>query len=281
MVRNYVKKTDRGTFSREIMRTAKPNKELPVLLILDNHASHCSTQVIDFARENHITLLSFPPHCSHEMQPLDKTVYGPFQKFYDNAVDLWVRKPENVGKQMSIHSVPQMVSYAYPKAFTIANITSGFRATGIFPMDPNIFPEDRFLPSYSTDRPAPSNPSASVTTTPPNDHPPAIILSSSIPPSSTLSNGQPSTPNNKIHSTLVSPKDIRPLQKVGERKAGARKRKVTKMSSSSTLLILTNAISINIMNNNVINNITTILHLMEHLYTFETFDPGPGHKVTS
>ncbi|RUS68418.1 hypothetical protein EGW08_023820 [Elysia chlorotica] len=128
-----------------------------------------------------------------------------------------------------------MVSYAYPKAFTIANITSGFRATGIFPMDPNIFPEDRFLPSYSTDRPAPSNPSASVTTTPPNDHPPAIILSSSIPPSSTLSNGQPSTPNNKIHSTLVSPKDIRPLQKVGERKAGARKRKAVK----STILTLT------------------------------------------
>ena len=150
-----------GKVCEHFVKHARPTQEYPVLLILDNHASHCSAEVIDLAKEQNITLLSFPPHCSHEIQPLDKTVYGPFQKFYDQAVDLWVKAPENVGKQMSIHSVPKIISYAFPKAFTMGNITSGFRSTGIYPMDPNIFTEDRFAPTFSTDRPTPS-PSSSA-----------------------------------------------------------------------------------------------------------------------
>ena len=52
-------------------------KENPTLLLLDNHASHLSVQVIDMAVNNGVTMLSFPLHCSHKMQPLDVTVYGP------------------------------------------------------------------------------------------------------------------------------------------------------------------------------------------------------------
>ncbi|GFN97112.1 tigger transposable element-derived protein [Plakobranchus ocellatus] len=142
-------------FLQHFERHAKPTASRPVLLILDNHASHCSEAVITFCKENHITLLSFPPHCSHEMKPLDVSVYGPFQNFYDYAIEKWCKDPQNAGKQMSIHSVPQMVSYAFPKAFTPTNIMAGFRATGIFPMDRNIFPDNKFLPTYSTDKPEP------------------------------------------------------------------------------------------------------------------------------
>ena len=61
-------------FIKHFVKHARPTQEYPVLLILDNHASHCSAEVIDLAKEQNITLLSFPPHCSHEMQPLDRTV---------------------------------------------------------------------------------------------------------------------------------------------------------------------------------------------------------------
>ncbi|GFS07144.1 purple acid phosphatase [Elysia marginata] len=73
-------------FIKHFVKHARATQEYPVLLILDNHASHCSAEVIDLAKEPNITLLSFPSHCTHEMQPLHKTVYGPFQKFYDQAV---------------------------------------------------------------------------------------------------------------------------------------------------------------------------------------------------
>lgn len=44
---------------------SNPTKENPVLLILDNHGSHISLQTYKFCRENHIVMLSLPPHTSH------------------------------------------------------------------------------------------------------------------------------------------------------------------------------------------------------------------------
>lgn len=47
----------------------KPTEQNPALLILDNHASHVNLHVIEFARQNFIKILTFPPHCSHRLQP--------------------------------------------------------------------------------------------------------------------------------------------------------------------------------------------------------------------
>ncbi|GFO09148.1 transposase [Plakobranchus ocellatus] len=193
---------------------AKPSAESPVLLILDNHASHVSSEVIQFCKMNNITLLSFPPHRSHEIQPLDKSVYGPFQTFYYQSVDLWCKDPLNAGKQMSIHTIPLMVSYAFPKAFTPNNIIAGFRSIGIYPLDPNVFPDHKFAPTYSTDHPLLAQEQATLPNGPDQD----------INPSA-----NPTSP------TLLSPTDIRPLTRVGVRKEGIRKRKAVK----STILTLT------------------------------------------
>ncbi|KAB0790545.1 hypothetical protein PPYR_15056, partial [Photinus pyralis] len=46
-----------------------------ILLLLDNHETHVSLNAILYAREHGIVLLSFPPHCTHKIQPLDKAVY--------------------------------------------------------------------------------------------------------------------------------------------------------------------------------------------------------------
>lgn len=40
-----------------------------ILLVLDNHSSHIHINTLDYCKENGITLLSFPPHCSHKLQP--------------------------------------------------------------------------------------------------------------------------------------------------------------------------------------------------------------------
>ena len=69
-------------YLKHFHKYARPSKELPVLLLLDNHASHVSLAVINYCKENDIVLLSFPPHCSHELQPLDKTVYGPLKTLF-------------------------------------------------------------------------------------------------------------------------------------------------------------------------------------------------------
>lgn len=45
-----------------------------VLLILDNQESHVSIDAINFFRNNGITFLTIPPHCSIKTQPLDIAV---------------------------------------------------------------------------------------------------------------------------------------------------------------------------------------------------------------
>lgn len=72
-------------------RYSNPTKENPVLLVLDGHASHKDLDVIEFARKNHIHMLSTPPHTTHKLQPLDRTFMKPFKSAYNDACDLWMR----------------------------------------------------------------------------------------------------------------------------------------------------------------------------------------------
>ena len=63
-----------------------------------------------------------------------------------------MRQKENAGKSMTIHVIPKIVAYAFPKAMTPSNIMSGFKATGIFPFDKNVISSDQFMSAYSTDK---------------------------------------------------------------------------------------------------------------------------------
>ena len=47
---------------------------IPILLIMDNHETHMSLAAVDLAKANEIVLLTIPPHTSHRLQPLDRTV---------------------------------------------------------------------------------------------------------------------------------------------------------------------------------------------------------------
>uniref|UniRef100_A0A0K8VHQ6 DDE-1 domain-containing protein n=1 Tax=Bactrocera latifrons TaxID=174628 RepID=A0A0K8VHQ6_BACLA len=77
--------------------------ENPILIPFDNHASHCSLESINYCAEVGIILLSFPPHTSHRLQPLDVSVFGPFKQFCRKAfIDFLTTNP---GKQISIYDI--------------------------------------------------------------------------------------------------------------------------------------------------------------------------------
>ena len=59
----------------------------PAPLLMDNNDSHCSLGVADIARENGLTIITFPPHCSHMIKPLNVSVYVPVKKHYNAAVN--------------------------------------------------------------------------------------------------------------------------------------------------------------------------------------------------
>ena len=84
------------------------SRENPILLMLGNHDSHLSFNVIESARENGIHIVTFPPHCSHKLQPLDISVYGPLKSAYKNEWNI-----SNPGKRVTIFDLPTIFNNAY------------------------------------------------------------------------------------------------------------------------------------------------------------------------
>lgn len=64
---------------------SKASKTSPALLIMDNHEAHISIRAVKLAKDSGVLLLTLPPHTSHRLQPLDKTVYGPLKHYYNDA----------------------------------------------------------------------------------------------------------------------------------------------------------------------------------------------------
>ena len=116
---------------------------------MDNHESHISLAAIDLAKKMGVVLLTIPPRAIHRLQPLDKSVYGPLKAAYNRALDQWMR--ENPGKVVNIYHIPALAAEAQLISITQANILSGFRSTGINPINQDIFSEADYAPSQPTD----------------------------------------------------------------------------------------------------------------------------------
>ena len=138
-------------FIKHFIKHTRASIDKPVLLLLDNHQSHVNFYVISWCKDNGVILLSFPPHCSHKLQPLDRTVFGPFKKYLATAQSNWMRN--HPGKTMNIYDIPLIVGEALPRAVTPSNIIAGFKVCGISPFNSEIFQECDFQPSSLTDRP--------------------------------------------------------------------------------------------------------------------------------
>ncbi|XP_054737156.1 uncharacterized protein LOC129243836 [Anastrepha obliqua] len=95
---------------------------------------------INFCRDNGIVMLSFPPHTSHRLQPLDVSIFGPFKQlgrksFKDFTVS-------NIGEQITISDV--VTNHPFQRLLSSENMLKGFKSTGIYPFNSQIFSEDMF-----------------------------------------------------------------------------------------------------------------------------------------
>lgn len=133
---------------KHFAKYAKPSKQNKVLLLLDGHTSHKSLDALLYAKENGIILFCFPPHCTHRLQPLDVSFFGPLNAYYNQELTNWLKN--NPGRVVTHFQVASLFNAAYIKAATIPNALSGFSATGIAPFNDNIFPDWMFAAAEVT-----------------------------------------------------------------------------------------------------------------------------------
>jgi len=124
----------------------------PSLLILGGHATHSKNiETIDFARENGVMILVFPPHCSHRLQPLDVAFTKPLSTYYNQECEKWLRS--HPGRVITMFQVGAIFGSAYIRAATPELAINVFRATGIFPVNRHAFADCDFASSSVTDQP--------------------------------------------------------------------------------------------------------------------------------
>ncbi|KAF2887044.1 hypothetical protein ILUMI_19129 [Ignelater luminosus] len=125
--------------------------------VLEHFVTHvrCSNEhkvifIMDNCKENGIIIITLPSHISNKLQPLHSAVFGTFKKFFNQGVDGWMIS--HPGRTLTIYDLPEIYIKAWDKAATPINIRSGFRCTGIWPFDKNIFTKEDFMCSYVTGR---------------------------------------------------------------------------------------------------------------------------------
>ncbi|XP_072380497.1 uncharacterized protein [Diabrotica undecimpunctata] len=150
---------DKGWMDRDVFlkfikyfaQQTRPSKECKILIILDGHCSHTkSLDVINFCRENGIILLCLPPHCTHKMQPLDVSYFKSFISYYDLYLTRWLKN--HCGRTFGIYQISGAVAEAFSKTSSVQIATNGFRVTGIWPFNEDVFQDCEFAPSKTTEQ---------------------------------------------------------------------------------------------------------------------------------
>ena len=105
----------------------------PSLLIPDGYSTHNQPEVIRYAIENGVIILCLPPHMPHETQPLDCAVFSPLKAQWQKVVhDFLQPNPSQVITKFNFNS---LFAKAWVNAITPANLISGFKTCGVFPLN--------------------------------------------------------------------------------------------------------------------------------------------------
>ena len=134
---------------KHFLKSTGATKENPVLLIFDGHSTlTMNMEVIDLAGANVVVLLCLPPHCSQKMQPLDVSFMKPLSISYNQELEKWLRNYP--GRVVTTFQVAELFEIAYTKAATAQTTINGFKKTGLFPINRDIFEPHDFAPCQPT-----------------------------------------------------------------------------------------------------------------------------------
>ena len=122
----------------------------PHLLIVDSHKSHMyNVAFFDLMKEMNKHVMAIPPHTSHIVQALDSTPFAQFKKLWQRYLSQW--NFDTRAKALPKNLFWEIFSPAWNRAMTVANIQSGLRKTGLYPVNFDAIDKAKFTPSIVPD----------------------------------------------------------------------------------------------------------------------------------
>lgn len=139
---------------KSFIQFSRPSTEKQVLLILDGQAILTkSLELIDMAHANHISLLCLPLPIVRTVCSLARcNLHGTSQHLLSTRSSPVAGYASRQASDNS-SSCQTLWQSAFLKAAVMQTATNGFRQTGIYSLNRNIFPEHIFEPSLTPDRP--------------------------------------------------------------------------------------------------------------------------------
>ena len=103
-------------------------------VLLDLHNSHLfNSSYMEYMQANNIEVWSFPPHCTHILQPLDDLPYAMLKrKFQKELISFNLQVS---GEKLSKQQFFRVLIPAFSGAFQPEVIRKGFKNTGIYPLN--------------------------------------------------------------------------------------------------------------------------------------------------
>ena len=117
----------------EIYLPVAISKAGTTLLIGDNFGSHFSPEVIEAMIQHNIKFITMPPNATHLCQPLDVAVFRGLKQSWRSILMKW-RVESRIKGAIPKEHLPTLLNKLNNTLWPEALI-SGFRATGIYPMD--------------------------------------------------------------------------------------------------------------------------------------------------
>lgn len=110
------------------------------ILILDGHTSHRNCfEMLEYAEEHDVILICLPSHTTQALQPLDRSFFKSLKHYLKKESRQWMI--HHPGRKIGRLQAGELIGKAWGKAASVEIALSGFRATGIFPLDPAAIPD--------------------------------------------------------------------------------------------------------------------------------------------
>lgn len=102
--------------------------ENKLLLIISGYAAHVQYSVIKFLKENGIVVIGLLAHTSHVLQPLDVSVFSAYKSYLQRYLPRAMREK----RTLDACHVGNVIRLDYSASFTVGNIMSGFKKSGLW-----------------------------------------------------------------------------------------------------------------------------------------------------